>query len=80
MIAGEDTLQEDLDAMVEELTAAIEGLEDKEEVNKEKLLKLINKAETMTYPSTRSLLQMDSKQLLKAQKQFMAIQRQYRKK
>lgn len=45
MIAGEDTLQEDLDAMVEELTAAIEGLEDKEEVNKEKLLKLINKAE-----------------------------------
>ena len=47
MLASGNALQEELDAMVAELKAAIEGLKDETvvEVNKDELLKLIKKAE-----------------------------------
>ena len=47
MLASGNALQEELDAMIEELKAAIDGLEDEVvvEVNKDELLKLIKKAE-----------------------------------
>ena len=48
MLASGNALQEELDAMVAELKAAIEGLKDETvvEVNKDELLKLIKKAES----------------------------------
>ena len=47
LLKSENVLQEELDAMVAELKAAIEGLKDETvvEVNKDELLKLIEKAE-----------------------------------